>query len=165
MGVLVRLLSIEKIVYFFKIQWKVMFFLDLENFNDLSIYICIDFQRQCFLFFMLLFFVILKWVICYLQRVMIQIYGEQWCQQFRKGFKLFRCSFIYFIFIGVGNQVFGFVKVYVFSKYILKVYLADLQEIGRVMDECLKNFKGYCCCFFERIYVQVISYFGIGINF
>lgn len=27
-----------------------MFFLDLENFNDLSMYICIDYQRQCFLF-------------------------------------------------------------------------------------------------------------------
>lgn len=47
-GALVRPSSTEKIVHSSKIQQKVMLFPDPENLNDLSIYICIDFQRQCF---------------------------------------------------------------------------------------------------------------------
>lgn len=48
---------------------------------------------------------------------------------------------MYPIFFGVGYQVSGFVKVHAPSKCTSGAYLADLQEIGRVMATCLKNFN------------------------
>ena len=47
----------------------------------------------------------------------------------------------------VGYQVSGFMKVHALSKCTSRVYLGDLQEIGRVMAKCLKNFNGLCSCF------------------
>ena len=47
-GALVRPTSTQKIVHSSKIQQKIMLFPDPENLNDPSMYICIDFQRQCF---------------------------------------------------------------------------------------------------------------------
>jgi len=47
-GALVRPSSTDKIVHCSKILRKIMLFPDPENLNDPSMYVCIDFQRQCF---------------------------------------------------------------------------------------------------------------------